>query len=176
MSHRKVIGLEWVVEHEGPRAFTAKRRRPRGSKGAGVKFERELAKKLGAQARHGQWFQFYDLNGIGFAQTDFLLFAPDAVFCIEAKLGNISAGEEQFRELYKPLLERYYALPAFGIVIARHLSDNPLADRTVQTLFDATRLSRSGTCVLQWRERLPLAVPPGLGPRLIPQSKAPCAA
>lgn len=164
MSHRRIIGLEWALESVGPAAFTAKRRRPRGAKGAGVKFERELAKRLGSAARHGQWFQFLDLNGTGYAQTDLLLFSAEAVFCLEVKLGNIEAGEAQFRELYKPLLEHIYGLPAYGIVIARHLTANTLAERTVQTLYDATRLAASGPCVLQWRERLPLAIPPGLGP------------
>lgn len=171
MSHRRIEGLGFAQESEGPKCFTAKRRRPRGAKGAGVKFEKMLANAFGVRARWGQWFRFADLNGMGYAQTDLLLFARDEVIVFECKLGNIWAGEAQARELYKPILEHVYGLPCRCVVVARHLTDNPFPERVAQSLPDAIRLARTGISVLQWRERLPLVVPPGLGPN--PHNPAP---
>lgn len=165
MAHHIIRGLALASEHPGPACYTAKRRRPRGAKGVGVKYEKDLARKLGPSARHGQWFEFYDASGRGYAQTDFLLFASDGVFCLEAKLGNIELGMRQFALLYRPLLEHIYGLPAYGIVCARHIGEAPDPKLVVTSLHDATRLARMGHIpVLHWRERLPLVVPPGLGP------------
>ena len=174
MGHRRVDGLALAREHEGPACFTAKKRRPRGSKGAGVKFEKEFAKKVGSAGVHGQWFEFHDRNGKGYAQTDVLLFTHEATFVVECKLGNILAGQLQILELYKPILEFVYRRPAYGIVLARHLTENPSPELTVGSLHDAMRLARSGEiAVLQWRERFPLILPPGLDPSLrYPPAKA----
>jgi hypothetical protein len=174
MSHRRIDGLALAREHEGPACFTAKRRRPRGAKGAGVKFEKEFAKKCGAAGLHGQWFEFHDRGGRGYAQTDVLLFTSEATFVVECKLGNIEAGQAQILELYKPILEFVYRRPAYGIVLARHLTENPIPGHTVASLHDAMRFARSGKiAVLQWRERFPLILPPGLDPSLrYPAQKA----
>lgn len=170
MSHRRVSGLFLAGEDPGPAAFRAVKRRPRGAKGVGVKFERELAKKLGAGVRHGQWFKFMDSNGVGYAQTDILFFSNEAVFCIEVKLGNVPAGRAQFLELYKPILEHVYERPARGIVVARYVSEDPEPKLIVHSLYDAIRASLTRIPTLQWRERLPLVLPPGLGPQ--PRSAA----
>lgn len=169
MSHRIIRGLFLAGEDSGPKAFTSIKRRPRGAKGLGVKFEKELAKKL-PLARHGQWFKFMDSNGVGYAQTDILFFSDEAVFCIEVKLGNVPAGRAQFLELYKPILEHVYERPARGIVVARYVSEDPEPKLIVHSLYDAIRASLTRVPTLQWRERLPLVLPPGLGPQ--PRSAA----
>lgn len=165
MSHYKPVGLYMAGEDPGPKCYTAKRRRPKGSKGVGVKFESELAKKLGPCARHGQWFKFLDAEGVGYAQPDFLLFAPEALYVIECKLGNIPSGRAQLTELYFPILRLVYKLPTFGIVVARHVSEDPEPKLITHSLFDAMRASHSRIPTLQWRERLPLCIPPGLAPQ-----------
>lgn len=168
--HRIIQRLATAREDAGPKAFTAKRRRPRGAKGAGVKFERELSVKLLAAACHGQWFKFWDANGPGFAQTDFLLFCPDYVVCLEAKLGNISGGRDQFLQLYKPILEMVYGRPVYGLVVARHITELPsgmaCGGTLTETLLHAIQ-SRDVAC-LHWRERYPLGIPPWLGPHPTP--------
>lgn len=165
MAHYIPTGLYMAGEDPGPKCYTAKRKRPRGSKGAGVKFERELAKRLCPAARHGQWFKFLDAEGVGYAQPDFLLFSGDVVYAIECKLGNIPAGRAQLRELYFPVLKQAYGLPVRGIVIARHVTEDPEPKLIVHSLYDAIRASAERIPTLQWRERMPLAVPPGLGPQ-----------
>lgn len=168
MSHYTPRGLLCAFETNGPAVFTAKRKRPRGAKGLGVKFERELAKALGTRALHGQWFQFHDSKGRHFCQTDFLIFAREAVYCLESKLGNIEAGRAQFSELYKPILEYVYRRPAHGIIVARHITQDPTGVCT--SLEEAAFQARLGLLpTLQWRERLPLCIPGALGPQWRPQ-------
>lgn len=163
MSHRIVSELFSASESIGPRSFIGKIRRPRGAKGEGVRFERAFGKSLGS-ALSGQWFEFFDENGKGYAQTDHLLFSTSAVYCIECKLGNIPSGRKQFSELYKPILEMVYQRPAYGIVCARYVSEDSEPKLIQHSLTAALAASHSRITTLQWRERMPLALPPGLGP------------
>lgn len=158
MSHHRIKLLKTAAPAEPPAFLAAKKRRPRGAKGAGLKFEEKLKLALGKKWLHGQWFRFIDASGIGWCQTDSLYIAPDGVYCIEAKLGNIEAGIAQFKELYEPVLWAVYGRPVFLIVAARYLSSAPRGIFITSSLLEAiehARIARLGT-VLHWRERYPL--------------------
>lgn len=163
MSHRKIEQLFSAFETLAPKAFAPGKRRPRGAKGAGIKFEKEVAKAFGARARHGQWFSFFDKNGSGMCQTDLLIVQPTKVFCFEVKLGNITAGRAQFSELYRPVLERVYKRPVYGIVIARYVSDDPEPRKITNNMLSAIVAAQIGEVpTLHWRERYPMDFPPEL--------------
>lgn len=178
MAHRKIQALFSAFQSKGPALYAGKRRRPRGATRAGVKFEREVAKAFGAGAIPGQWFEFFDAAGRGFCQTDLLIHRPEATYCIECKLGNTVAGKAQFRELYKPVLECVYRKPAYGIVIARYVSDDPEPTRICMSFAEAViRASREGACpTLLWRERFPLEWPQAWMEALPPSSTIPAPA
>lgn len=162
MSHRIIRGLISAHRVAPPKVFSAVRRRPRGAKGAGVKFEREVAKamlKATPFAISGQWFEFWDSAGRGLCQTDLIVVLPHVVYCFEVKLGNIPLGRTQFRALYKPVLERVYARPVQGIVIARHVGEDPEPALVTSDLEFALFASARRIPTLQFRERMPLHWP-----------------
>lgn len=54
----------------------------------------------------GAWFRFEDENGLGWAQTDFLVLEEDLVWIIEAKLSfSPELAQAQLCGLYSPLVE-----------------------------------------------------------------------
>lgn len=96
-------------------------RRLKGSKAAGLAYERKFAKALPSLVkgtpleRHtvlwGQWLEFLDCNGKGFAQPDFFLLPPDAIgvgYILETKLSLNTRGWYQLEKLYNPLLSMLY--------------------------------------------------------------------
>ena len=81
----------------------------RGAKAAGLRFESKLGKELeerGLDFTHGTWLEFYDANGRGFAQPDFIVCPdPQVWFILEAKLSQTQAAFNQLSFLYLPLLQ-----------------------------------------------------------------------
>src|SRR3972149_4437783 len=67
--------------------------RAKGAKLEGLRYERRFGRFLaqhgyarGRELRSGQWFRFEDALGVGWAQTDHLLFLPGALLVFECKL------------------------------------------------------------------------------------------
>lgn len=118
MRARAIQGLIWSREADSPWGTAS--RQPRGKKGYGVRYERELAKAL-PDARHGQWFQFQDSAGPGHCQTDLLLDTPMGLAILEAKYTWTQEGHWQVERLYKPVVERATRRSAFGLVVCRVL-------------------------------------------------------
>jgi hypothetical protein len=102
-------------------------KRLRGSKGAGLAFERALAHAL-PQARHGQWFKFVDENGAGHCCPDLLLIGSKKIAVIECKLSNVEEGRAQIADLYLPILSFHYNRPVLGVVACRHLGPESVRD------------------------------------------------
>ena len=95
--------------------------RPRGTKALGLRYERSLAKYLPG-ATHGQWIEFADRNGPGFCQPDFLLnFRPRCMVVLECKLSWTFDAVEQLDNLYRPVVEKVFGLPAVGVVVTKNL-------------------------------------------------------
>ncbi len=129
MAHRIVCSVEWAKETQRPSCIPQSRRL-RGSKGQGVRYEKEFAKQLKRSAafhsaQHGQWFEYVADGEHGFCQPDVIIRLTDATLVFECKLRNIEQAWAQIIQLYRPILRRCYNSPVRGIVVSRSLSALP---------------------------------------------------
>ena len=121
--HRIAQGVTIVRACESP--FGALKRRPRGTKGLGLKYESDVAKALAARGFRvlvGQWFHFRDAHGWGYCQTDLLLQLGDCVCVLECKLTDTDGARSQLTRLYRPVLEAGFKRPVKCVAVARSLS------------------------------------------------------
>lgn len=159
MAHRVVEGLKFAQLAERPQGMPS--RRPRGSRGFGLRFEGQFAKALSAlypsKVRHGQWFYYSDLHGPGYAQPDVLLLAYATPIIFECKLTECQAGRDQIRELYAPVIASAMRQTPLGIVVTRHLTKETNLALVCDSLAQALRAARTGvTPTLHWLGRGPL--------------------
>jgi len=163
MGHRVVVGLKWARPCGRPGCIP--RSRPRGAKAQGVRYERALAKALPA-ARHGQWWEFEDRNGLGFCQTDLIWEADGRMVVLEVKYTWVWSGHTQLEQLYRPVVEAATGMGVSGIVVCKNLI--PEIPRTVHVtgeLGAALGLAKAGAlCALHWL---------GLGPPMGVAFRAP---
>lgn len=155
--HRIIKGLLSVQMVSRP-GFATTRRRPKGAKGLGLRYEKALGEALkGDQGFiHGQWFRFIDSNGVGHCQLDFYRLTSDAVIVLESKLTWVEEGHSQLELLYRPVVEAYWRRPMVGLVVARRLVPECTA-AIAQTLPSAIVAARAGTrVVLHWAGKTPL--------------------
>lgn len=96
--------------------------RPRGAKGAGLRYERALGKALPKETHRGLWIKFEDRNGLGWAQPDFLLGFDGKIAILEAKYTWVPEGHSQIELLYRPLVERIWQTPIVGVVVCKVLT------------------------------------------------------
>ena len=133
----KVSGLGWVQPKPvGP--WPEKKRRGRGSKAKGHKFEADCRRLLErhwqeADIMSGQWFKFGDDTGEHWAQPDYYIVLETEILLFECKLTQTSDAWRQLEHLYKPLLEFYYELPVVCVQLCRNLLED-----------DGTIISRAG--------------------------------
>lgn len=147
--HRFVSQLRWAqCAAKGP---FDKPRRISGRKRAGLKYESDLAKRL-PQALHGQWINFADANGPGWAQPDFLVeFAfSDAMLILETKYTWVAEAYSQIEHLYKPLVEHIWRKPAFGVVVAKVLTPDCKALPVYRSLDEAALAACSEGKTVLW--------------------------
>ncbi len=148
-SCRQVEGLHWVFPRAKAPGF-ATGKRPRGAKGAGLRFEKLVATAI-PQATHGQWFEFCDKNGLGFACPDLIIPTRDVVFVLECKLTANEEADRQLSDLYLPLARQHFGKLPAGIVVARHLTAQTNPHRVVGTLREALQLAPGGILpILHW--------------------------
>ena len=164
-AHRVVVGL--CAAAPALRAPFPKARGQRGAKAAGLRFERAVRRQLIKQfpkaqslplptLSHGPWYEFTDANGRGYCQPDFVIQTEREVFALECKLTDTVAGEAQLRELYLPVLRMAHGLPAYGIVLVRHLTPATDRSRLVPNLSTAIVVARSAIHTLHWLSVGPL--------------------
>lgn len=95
----------------------------------GLRFQRRVGRTLlnefGKTLAQGQWIEFEDANGKGYAQPDFFLVRADRIVCWEVKLRQTAAAISQIMELYRPLLWHLFRLPVVGVATFHYL------DRTI---------------------------------------------
>lgn len=105
MKSRRISELKWARYASCP---WHGRRRLRGKKAAGLRYEKLLGEELARRGLHfvrGPWIEFFDSNGRGFAQPDFVVFGEgDDWLVLEAKLSQTQAAFAQLFDLYVPLL------------------------------------------------------------------------
>lgn len=175
MSHRVIRALEWARPVARP--ICIPKRRPRGAKGLGLRYERELGKALGPGWQAGQWFEFMDQNGHGYCQVDFLQRTSFGTAVLEAKLTWLPEAHLQLEQLYRPVVERCWGLPMVGVVVAKRLVPGTKA-AIAQTLPSALEAARScRAVVLHWSGKAALWPGPRItAPPFLPLSPSPAPA
>jgi hypothetical protein len=155
-SGRRVIGLQearsckrppWIP-HGRPRLLAKK---------LGIIYENRVAKALPG-AIHGQWFEFWDLNGHGFCQVDFLMLPKGGNLTVfECKLTDCLEAEQQLEGLYLPVVAKATGMKARGAVIAKNLTIQ--SNRVTQSLKEALDFASFGPPfpVLHWIGRTALS-------------------
>lgn len=140
---RKIKDLETVTYSKNPWAF--RKSRPRGKKRAGLVYQRLLGEdfaRRGLDYANGPWLEFYDANGRGFAQPDFIVYKdPKQWLVVEAKLSQTPAAFEQLFSLYVPLLKYLHPeIELIPIQVCKYL-------RTEGKYFeDVLKTEAGGTC------------------------------
>lgn len=153
--YRTIIGLISAAPCERPACIP--KSRPRGRKGAGLKYERDLARAIPA-GRHGQWFAFVDKKGPGYCQPDILLDTGLGIAVLEAKYTWTIQGHRQIAQLYKPVVQSVYPKRVFGIVVCKVLTADLEPSWVCRDLRTALGRACSGEpTVLHW-------IGAGLGP------------
>jgi hypothetical protein len=76
----------------------------------------------------GQWFEFYDYNGHGFAQADAILLLQDKCVVFESKYTQCATGYTQITDLYRPLVEFVWKRPVVGVQVCKILTTPPVID------------------------------------------------
>lgn len=117
--HRTISGLQEVELSQSP--WGALKRRPRGAKGLGMRFQRTVEKAL-PTALHGQWLKFRDNNGLGYAQPDSLFVVAGRLCLVECKLTDTEEADSQMAGLYEPLLSKLWLGPIHKVVVVKYLS------------------------------------------------------
>lgn len=147
---RKIEGLKWAKVLE-KRPACIPLGRARGAKAAGLRYERSLAEELEhIGAKHGQWFEFEDANGHGYAQADFVMRSGAGVAVLEAKYTWTMDGHVQLERLYRPLVERVWELEVLPILVCKKLVPEAKRYRISGTLSDALRDAKDGHAIWHW--------------------------
>lgn len=109
----------------------------------GLRYEKALTLALPG-AKHGQWFQFMDRNGLGHCQPDLIMAAKGELFVLEAKLTDCVGGRAQVRELYLPVVSLAVKRKVFGLVVARSVGAEEEKQLICRDLKSALALSARG--------------------------------
>jgi hypothetical protein len=113
---RRVEGLQWVF----PRANPWPRARLRGSRAAGIRFQKAVARAIPGSTTD-LWFEFLDAHGLGCCSPDIILNIRGTLYVLECKLTAVPEADAQLGGLYLPILAHYTGREARGIVVVRHL-------------------------------------------------------
>jgi hypothetical protein len=146
-SHRSIVNLISAERCESP---WPKARRPRGAKGAGLRYEKLVAKA--SKGLHNQWFRFIDANGEGYCCPDIIIDHATGLFVLECKLSDREEAKSQLTDLYIPVISHVYARPARGIVVTKVLKRQ--SSGIVTSLCEA--FQSNDIPVLHWLGRGPL--------------------
>lgn len=136
---RRIKQLRWARPCSRPKGIP-RFSRARGSRAAGLAYERKLAKAIGSDfplAFHGQWYEFEDAAGHGYCQPDIVIPQDRFVVCVEVKLSAQDSAWLQARGLYKPILEHVYRKPCICIVATKYLRSERAGDIIATSLADA---------------------------------------
>lgn len=97
--------------------------RPKGSKAAGLRYERAFAKFLKPLGCiHGQWFEYEDETGIRYCQPD-LLFPINLrlMAILEVKYTLVDRAFDQLLDIYKPVVEAAYNIPVGLVTVFKNI-------------------------------------------------------
>lgn len=150
-SFRKLVGL-YAARSLDARPECIPVGRPRGIKAKGLRYERIVAKALlsrfgnASGLTFGQWFEYHDANGRGYAQVDMMLYdiSKDIYVIGEIKLTDTPAARKQLDALYIPVVEMAMGTRAVGMVIARNLTSASATSEIFDKFIEAARCAQQG--------------------------------
>jgi hypothetical protein len=148
MAIRQITGLKWARRLPArPACIPASR--PRGSRAAGLRYERALAKSLPA-ALHGCWFEFEDANGHGYCSPDLILSQSNLLVILEAKLSFTLDAVPQL-DFYSTIVEKALRKYTVPIIVTKYLRDVP-PNFVIQSDLEYAILSarRQQLTILHW--------------------------
>jgi hypothetical protein len=157
---RRIRGLRWARRLDS-RPKAVPNGRPRGIKALGVRYERAFA-QVAHELEHGSWFEFEDMQGHGFAQTDFMTKAPDgkSMVILETKSTWVLEGHIKIEEFYGPIVEEAMRTRVLGsLVVCKNLTKetrgwvSAISEDLDAALYHSSVGYRS---VLQWLPGTPL--------------------
>jgi len=125
---RSIRGLQQALLIEPPSFLSNSYRSPAMLQG--IRFEKKIKKYIDtcyqdAEILKGQWFQFEDIRGRGFAQPDIILLSPESLIIVEVKLTWRPEVERKLRRLYGPLCSEIWPdLPQKHAQVCKGLRDN----------------------------------------------------
>ena len=134
---RCVVGLSHATQLPSRPKCIPQSRARKGSKGYGLRYERQVAERTGGV--HGQWFSFRDLNGAGYCQPDVLLALDGQIVVLECKLTDVDEARLQLAKLYLPVVALALSKPVRGIVVVRHLTRESDTSLVVTSMGEALR-------------------------------------
>lgn len=76
---------------------------------------------LTGEVHCGQWIEYQDINGLGYAQPDIFIVQDEVLHLLEVKRTQTTAGWEQMEDLYEPLLQHIYGLPVHKCLVCQNL-------------------------------------------------------
>lgn len=168
--NRQVEGLRWArrLPTDWPQGIP--KSRPRGIKAFGSRYEAAVGKALPC-AERALWWEFFDANGPGLCQTDFILSPPKAgdsqwpMVVLECKHTWTEDGMFALTGLYAPVVAMATGLPVLRILVCKHLvpwDGKFWRDRLYSSLDDAIEgaLAWGTPTTLHWRGMTPLQLPP----------------
>lgn len=152
---KPVKGLKWARLVDQPQ-FAQTTRTPKGVKGKGVRYERQVQEKLEQNIPDswvgvcGPWFQFEDSNGVRFAQADWIGFNVDELYiCIaEMKLSRVPEAWWQLNRVYKPLVQEVFGWDTALVEITANLRHLVLPE-DVKLSHDIKAVKPGGTYVMR---------------------------
>lgn len=128
--------------------------RPKGSKAAGLRYERSFAKFLKPLGCiHGQWFEYEDETGLRYCQPDLLFpISLRLMAIIEVKYTLVDRAFDQLLDIYKPVVEAAYNIPVGLVAVFKnvgHSNDHLLLH---DDMLAAVQWSRDtgGVGLIQW--------------------------
>lgn len=148
--HRQVKDLLWAKTSERGPWGTARRLTP--IQRQGLRYEARFGdhlRALGEIPLSSQWFEFQDLEGPGFCQTDHLIVRPDEVLIFECKRSYRPWVWDQLLRLYRPIVEEVFELPVR--VAAACLYLNPEAQGQFRAPLDLFLESEHPQALVHWR-------------------------
>jgi hypothetical protein len=125
---RRIEALREVRPLEGWPGCIPRSRGAKGSKAAGLAYERKIGALLRALWPHtesGRWFAFEDAVGASLCQPDHFVVLDGQVLLVECKLSERTSAWDQMHGLYAPVLRHAFGLPVTCVQatkVLRHTS------------------------------------------------------
>lgn len=101
------------------------------------------------ELKSGQWIEFHDANGPGYAQPDHFLALRSRIVLFECKLTETGRGYDQLEDLYSPLLEEIYLRPVVRILTCKNLARLDFSRWEVAGIREAV-LTQETAKILTW--------------------------